>query len=351
MVDQRENGAGWRPCKWLHRYAIFVAFLTVILLLAGALVTSNEAGDSVPDWPLSFGRWLISSDDFVANARYEYSHRFIAGLVGASTFVLALWTQIAERRKWMRRLAIIAFGGVLMQAAVGGVRVLLAGSMPLGVVKPLISVPHALVAQSFFGLIVSIIVFTSRSWSSPKDVKRDEAGASLRKLTRWTVAAILIQLVLGAGFRHLAFGVLPHFIGALVVTSLIAWTALAVFKRHAKDSYLARPAIIAIGLLAAQLGLGVAAYIYRMASAGEPVSGVAQFFGSMTLASLEAFNQHQPVEPAITLSAAHLLVGALTLATMIVVMLRCHQVLAPESRKAVEISEQTLGSSPQRATV
>ena len=39
----------------VHRYAIFVVVCTFLLLIAGALVTSNEAALSVPDWPLSYG--------------------------------------------------------------------------------------------------------------------------------------------------------------------------------------------------------------------------------------------------------------------------------------------------------
>src|SRR5215510_6991265 len=97
----------------LHRLLILLASMTLILLVAGALVTSNEAGDSVPDWPLSFGRWLISSDHFVANVRYEYSHRFIAGAVGFCTFLLAVWAWFGDRRKGVRRFAMIVFIGVI----------------------------------------------------------------------------------------------------------------------------------------------------------------------------------------------------------------------------------------------
>src|SRR5258705_5134088 len=114
----------------LHRLAILLSGMTVFLLVAGALVTSNEAGDSVPDWPLSFGRWLINSDYFVANVRYEYSHRVIAGLVGFTTFILAVWAWKTERRAWVRRLAVIAFSGVVAQALIGGVRVLLPHYQP-----------------------------------------------------------------------------------------------------------------------------------------------------------------------------------------------------------------------------
>ncbi len=39
----------------VHRYAIFLAVCTFLLLIAGGLVTSNEAALSVPDWPLSYG--------------------------------------------------------------------------------------------------------------------------------------------------------------------------------------------------------------------------------------------------------------------------------------------------------
>jgi heme A synthase len=219
------------------------------------------------------------------------------------------------------------------------------------VAKPLIAVPHALVAQSFFGLLVAIIVFTSKGWSAPKEVKTDAGRVSIRRLSTWAVVAVLIQLVLGAGFRHLAFGVLPHFIGAVIVTALILWTSITVLRRHRDDAYLARPAIMALALVGVQVFLGVMAYIWRMAAAGDPVTNAGQFFGSMTLASLEKFNQLQPVEPSISLSAAHLVVGALTLATLIVLALRSYQVLAQSGERAVEVSQQTLGSSPRRVTV
>ncbi len=35
----------------MHRYAVFTACCTFLLLIAGALVTSNDAGLSIPDWP------------------------------------------------------------------------------------------------------------------------------------------------------------------------------------------------------------------------------------------------------------------------------------------------------------
>ena len=106
MNERTGKAVNYQLNAGLHRLAVVLAVLTVALLVAGALVTSNEAGDSVPDWPLSFGRWLINSNSFVANVRYEYSHRFIAGIVGATTLLLAAWTFFSERRRWMRNLAL-----------------------------------------------------------------------------------------------------------------------------------------------------------------------------------------------------------------------------------------------------
>jgi cytochrome c oxidase assembly protein subunit 15 len=300
LTDRKDKTVNDTPNRGLHQLAIILCCMTVVLLVAGALVTSNEAGDSVPDWPLSFGRWLIRSNNFIANVRYEYSHRFIAGLVGFTTLTLAVWTYFGERRDWMRRLGLVAFAGVVAQAIIGGMRVWFPEH------KALIAVPHALVAQSFFAVAVSIVVFTSRSWVLPRQIKSDERGLPLRALTGTTVLAVLIQLVLGAGFRHQAFGIAPHVVGAVVVTLLIAITATTVLRRHRENTYLARPAKFVIALLIIQLGLGIGAYLARLASAGDA----------------------QPLEPMISLTVAHLVVGALTLAMMVTLTLRCHQVLA-----------------------
>jgi cytochrome c oxidase assembly protein subunit 15 len=324
LKGQKGINAEWRPGLGLHWFAIAVACCTVVLLIVGALVTSNEAGDSVPDWPLSFGRWLIDSDNFVANVRYEYSHRFIAGVVGVLTFGLALSALFVEKRSWVRRLAWIAFAGVVAQAMIGGVRVLLGESS-----KPFIAVPHALVAQSFFAALVSLAVFTSRSWATRSEVKREQQGPRLRTLSAIAVASVLIQLVLGAGFRHQAFGIIPHIIGAITVTILVTWTAVTVLRRHGGDGFLTRPAIGSLVFLVIQLGLGVSAYLARVGAHGQP----------------------QPLEPMITLTVAHVVVGALTLAQLLVLTLRCYRALSAAGERAEGIAEATALSSTRKATV
>jgi cytochrome c oxidase assembly protein subunit 15 len=324
LIDHKVTEVNAGPNKGLHRLAILLSLMTIVLLGAGALVTSNEAGDSVPDWPFSFGRWLISSNNFVANVRFEYSHRVIAGVVGLTTLVVAVWAQLTERRSWVRKLGWIAFAGVVAQAGIGGVRVLFPEY------KALIAVPHALVAQSFFAVVVTLVVITSRSWSSARAMKPDGNGIPLRKLVSASVGAVLIQLVLGAGFRHQAFGIIPHIVGAIAVTVLIVSTLVAVIRRHGDDDYLARPAKAAFGLLVVQLCLGVAAYIARLASIDDP----------------------QPLEPMISLTVAHLVVGGLTLAAMVVLALRSFQMLASSREQSVDsVGEREVHSSARGAAV
>ncbi len=325
MKNQRGTEIENHGSRGLNLFAIFLACLTVVLLIAGALVTTRDAGDSVPDWPLSFGRWLIHSDYFVANVRYEYTHRVIAGLVGAGTFGLAVWAWMTDRRMWLKRLALAAFAGVVLQALIGGVRVLFPTQ------KSFIAIPHAFIAQSFFAVIVSIAVFTSKGWFRHGQDKQDAGRPALRRLTAITVAAILIQLVLGAGFRHQAFGIIPHITGAVGVTVMVVWTSVAVFKRHVENDYLRRPALTLLMLLIIQVMLGVSAYLARLASVNDP----------------------QPLEPMITLTVAHVVVGALTLVTAVVLMLRSYRVLAPVAASARGVAEARteMGGSPRRATV
>ena len=289
------------PDRGLHLLAISLAAMTLMLLAAGALVTSNEAGDSVPDWPLSFGRWLIRSNYFVANVRFEYSHRIIAATVGLITAILAVRAWTKERRSLIRKLALVAFAGVLAQALLGGVRVLFFDH------KPLIAPLHALIAQSFFGLVVALVLLTSADWWKLKPLKEDARFPSTRRLTVITVCAVLMQLVLGAGFRHGAFGILPHVVGALVVSSLVIWTALIILHRYGGDAYLRRPTLTTLVLLSCQVALGILAYVARLKSRFDA----------------------QPLEPMISLTVAHVVVGALTLASLLVLTLRCWRTLSP----------------------
>src|ERR1041384_5344380 len=88
----------------LHRFAKFLVACTVLLRLAESLVTSHDAGLSVPDWPTSYGwnMFTFPPSMWVANILYEHGHRLIASPVGFLPIVLAIGLGIAERRSWLR---------------------------------------------------------------------------------------------------------------------------------------------------------------------------------------------------------------------------------------------------------
>src|SRR5246127_1314728 len=178
-----------------HGFAIVVACLTFVVVVAGASVTSNDAGLSVPDWPTSFG-YLVKVPRFVGGVRFEWSHRMLAGLLVSLTLAIALWTLVVERRSWMRKLALAALGTVLAQAILGGLTVLL-------LQPPAVSTAHALVAQTFFCIAVSIAVFTGRKWvEEVPQVEHDTRRPSLFTLTLLSIFVLYVQLILGGMFRH-----------------------------------------------------------------------------------------------------------------------------------------------------
>src|SRR5580693_394707 len=167
---------------WLHRYTTFVAASTVLLLVAGGLVTSTGSGLSVPDWPTSYGwsMFTFPMRNMVGGIFYEHGHRLIASSVGFLTIVLTIWLWRAEPRRWVRELGLTALGAVVLQGLLGGITVLF--FLPTA-----ISTAHAGLAQIFFGLTVAIALVTSPSWNStPLDGWVDDAR--LRRLAMATTA-------------------------------------------------------------------------------------------------------------------------------------------------------------------
>lgn len=298
--------------RGVHRFALLVAGATFFLIVAGANVTSRDAGLATSDWPLSDGQFFPR---MVGNLYWEHGHRMVATSVGILTIALAVYLQVSERRRWVKRLGWIALAGVIVQGLLGGLTVKM--NLPLAV-----SAAHGTLAQLFFLTTVSLAVFTSRSWITPAStVSEDSGGVSLRALCIVALVVILAQLVLGATLRHSASWdqwlptglLLAHIAGALFVTLVLGATTLTVLLRHRTEKYLARPAMVAAALMVLQLVLGLAAYITRAASPYDP----------------------QPLNPMIAVTVAHVAGGALVFATTIVLTLRVFRVLRVERQAYV----------------
>lgn len=258
---------------WLHRYAKLLVAATLLLVTAGAMVTSTSSGLSVPDWPNTYGynMFLFPLNKMVGGIFYEHGHRLIASGVGLLTIGLVFLVWRMETRRWVRRLSVIALVAVILQGVLGGITVLYFLPDP-------VSISHAGLAEIFFCLTVSLALFTSPSWRAPAAAPAEDGH--LRRRMVILTAAIYLQILLGATMRHtgaglaipdfpLSFGrVLPpdwtgpiaihfaHRLGALVVTILILMNASYIWDRHGERRDFTRPLWLLILLVATQVTLG-----------------------------------------------------------------------------------------------
>jgi len=199
------------------RFSIFLLGATLFLIFLGALVKSNEAGLSVPDWPASYGHnmFLFPYSQWVGSIFYEHSHRLVASGVGFLTVILALWSWFEEKNKTVKLLCFGAVGMVILQGLFGGLTVLLR-------LPDIVSVCHGVLAQTFLLLVVLITFKLTRgspAVASPKTKGYAALGIS-------AVIAIYLQLILGALMRHAEAGLaVPDF--PTMGGSFIPWATTA----------------------------------------------------------------------------------------------------------------------------
>jgi len=304
--------------KSLHRFSLLVACATFLLIIAGALVTSHDAGLATSDWPLSNGQVFPR---MVGNLFWEHGHRMIATTVGLLTIVLTIYLLRKEQRQWIRRLGVFALVAVIAQGLLGGLTVKL--MLPL-----IVSAAHATLAQLFFCTTVSLAVFTSRSWLQDRPTMEEQGSLAARYICLAAAVTIFFQLIIGATLRHSATWdkplprdlLLTHIAGAVIVTLLLATAAGIILRRHGDHPFLTRPATIALVLLGVQLLLGFAAYVARQASPNDP----------------------QPLNPMVAITVAHVACGALVFATAIVLTLRAFRCLRPNTSLELASSSQSL---------
>jgi cytochrome c oxidase assembly protein subunit 15 len=285
-----------------HRFTVLAAACVFLLIVAGALVTSNDAGLSVPDWPTSFGS-LYRIPPLVGGVKFEHGHRMLAEFIGLLTIGVAVWTQKVDQRRWMRVLGWSALGIVIAQGVLGGLTVLF-------YLPPAISTAHATLAQTFFCIMVSIAFFTSKSWvEAPAAVVLPDTRPRLTTLSMLTVAAVWLQLIMGAAFRHSGIRLLPHIVGACLVFCMVNWLAITTLKRHRATSQLATPATVLLTLLFVQITLGLASYITRV---------------------LWSQAAAVPLASMVISTVAHVACGALLLATSVILAIQIHRHALPD---------------------
>lgn len=178
-------------------FAKGICLVTIGLIFVGGVVTSNNAGLAVPDWPTSFGyqMWAMPFALWQGGIFYEHSHRVLASILGVLVLAMAVWLMATERHRPVRLLGLTCLALVIVQGILGGVGVLL--SLPV-----LVSVMHGVLAQLFFCLTIVLAYALSRE----RHMRLREPPVTVdRCFVRGVVVVGLLiaaQLVLAAYMRH-----------------------------------------------------------------------------------------------------------------------------------------------------
>jgi cytochrome c oxidase assembly protein subunit 15 len=297
--------------RGLHRWSILLAFCTLLLVVAGGLVTSRDAGLSVPDWPLSYGKLMPPMEGGIL---YEHGHRMVATTVGIFTIILMIWFFRAEKRRWMQWLGVAALIAVIVQGVLGGLTVLL-------LLPWWISTAHACLAQLFFSTTVAVALFTSDWWLRGPTPIEEDPRYPLRTLSLIAPLCVLGQLALGAAARHKAIGSIYHICGSPIVTGVVLWISLRILLHYAGNRELRLGAMTLLGVTFLQVFLGIAAFMSRVAYA----------------------DAVQPMPIMVTFTVLHVAVGALTMASSVALAILVRRNL---TSPALEFSGAQIAATP-----
>src|SRR5579883_914847 len=254
--NQRSRGPHW--------VAIFAAVFTLPLLYVGGSVTTYRVGLAVPDWPSTFGEnpFLYDFRNAPFGVRIEHLHRLYGAAVGLATIVLAGWFLAFERRRWLKRLGLLALAMVSVQGVLGGLRVIR--------VSTLLAAVHGSLGQAFFGLMVALAVWTGRDWDGA--ASRFPDPDHLRRRSAVVLALVYVQIVLGSWLRHYgtqaALG--SHALVAAAVWIHAVFLAHRIERRRGELARLVGPSRM-LGLTATlQIALGLAALVFVLPIDGTP---------------------------------------------------------------------------------
>lgn len=272
-------GARWapshrdaEPANWYGLFTKGVVAAAFLLLISGGIVTGFEAGLAVPDWPGSFGHnmilypltQMISEPSVTQGVHYEHAHRLYGMLVGVATLILAITIWLADARKWVGVLAVIALILVSVQGTLGGLRVI-EESVPLAII-------HGILGQLTFATLASIAAVTSTTWLRRANVLTSPSASTDRTLSILLIALLLLQLTLGTMFRHLnarpdispdeTIGILyTHIVVALLVLAMILFVGIRMMAHYRDQTRVKKSGQAIMNTVGFQIVLGVIAMV------------------------------------------------------------------------------------------
>ena len=295
--------------------AAATAVATLVLVVAGALVTSHDAGLAVPDWPTTYGYNMFTYplSGMQGGVFYEHGHRLMGSLVGLLTVALGVAALVAEKRRSVRRMAVAAVVLVVVQGVLGGLRVTRL-DLDLAIV-------HGCVAQGFFALVVALFLVTRRAFRALPSRPLAADASRLRAHSLLVAVLVYAQVVAGALLRHRGARLDAHVGLALVVAIAafsLAWRSALPRSADATAPRALRVAAAGVAaLVLTQLFLGLGSFATTFAGAGVE-SGSALEIG---------------------FTVAHVAGGALLLATSVATSILAFRLVAGPDRAAAAASE------------
>ncbi len=251
---------------WLARFSVVAVIAIVPLLLIGGIVTSTESGMAVPDWPRTYGaNMFLYPIGLMTRPRIfeEHAHRLFGSLVGLTTMGLMIYGLIAGTSWRIKLYGVAMFVLVCVQGIMGGIRVTETSLFT--------AIIHGVTAQIFLACMVGFVVLLSPRSRRLGETARVGNPGKLKTLSVVLLVCLGIQLILGAGFRHL-YGrgnpgamhmIWTHAAFAVVVTSLalvVGFLAMRAKRDHPDHTPpYAAPGHALAGAIAIQVLLGLAA--------------------------------------------------------------------------------------------
>ena len=243
----------------IHWFAIAGLACAALGVLTGAMVTSS--GDN----------------------SFLLLHEMTASAMAVVLAALGIWMgvkRIGGSFGWMLLLLAVADGGLGHATGAAALAIL-----------------HALLAQILFAVSAAAVTLTSLAWSQPADRVEDHGWPSLGSLGKITPVLVLLQIYLGASFRHKTMGILSHLFGAMILVLVILCLCIFVIQQFPEHQVLRPAANHLMAIAFTQIFLGIAAFTVRtMTTKVTPVvvgvTAVHALVGAMTLASAVVLSMH-----------------------------------------------------------
>ena len=266
--------------RWSSLFCWVATGLTFFMIVSGGVVTGFEAGLAVPDWPNSYGHnmLLYPLSEMVVNLEsgvfYEHSHRLTGMFVGLTSLVLLGVLMRSQPTRWVRMLGVLVLIMVIVQGVLGGLRVtgILTFSQDPTILAPstALAIVHGVFAQVIMATMALAATATSHRWSE-RGFAQDSRTGSERTIASFLVLLLLVQLGVGAAYRHLASGTQlgPRDGGALsllmvhiTLAAVVAILTIAVgIQALSRGGVMRRMGIVLLVLVGLQLILGVGAVV------------------------------------------------------------------------------------------